>query len=289
MNQANKDFVAELHRRSHKYEAITTKVKDLYDIQQSIRLRKSDVFKFLNKDVLSTGTSSLIRTPVVLKEDVGYSSQKTVELITLNHKGIGTLRENADGSTPRWGGTMSTVMREEDFYKFIFDDAMRTGVYNALVAQKHPKLARTFQGLCENIEHLREMEKAYTDADSNLGIDLPVPQVITHTKSEEEPRDVFTITNKEYKINRIEIQRDDAMILVYEATDSCGDPCRAEISARFGTTDTALIFMQFEDELQQALEEKHQHLITELAKIDVHIQKIEENLAAYAVMRDLKG
>ena len=130
MNELNKRFIEEFKERTRNFSEVDRQIRNIDNTRREIRNATYEIVKFLNDSVMSTATSSLVRTDVLMPKVAGdnkYYRDDCDEIITFNHKGVGTLRVKKEGVQGNWtyGTTCSEEVKTQEMLSIVSDATLR--------------------------------------------------------------------------------------------------------------------------------------------------------------------
>lgn len=306
MNDENKKFIEDFQNRVANYPQYDRIVSGVDEKRNEIVGAINTSIRFLNDDVLATGTSSLQRTSVEVPDSMKSSYDKSEkQIITFNHKGIGSLRLATAGS---YGTNFSKELRTEAFLGILADDTTRQAIINELITNKQMKLLKRFNDVCSTIQELKEMESLSNKyRDAGISYVFKEPQVVYKPSMEVDDNDSGN-ANHYIKLDRlivekISLEKSDLFSVHITMTDEEMEKARdkyehkynsrrgQEVNQIFFTTgaiETSMFLMQFPDEVRNALDEIQKMTNADHARIVELSDSVNSKLAEYAVMATLK-
>lgn len=216
MNIENRTFVDDmsnkinqtrhLHKNNHKIETQKNELRDKF----------GEIVTFINKNVIGSNTSSLIRTNVEVPIR-GWTPHESdiYEIITFNKNGMGTLKQSKSGRG-YYGTNMSEVLTEDEFIKYCTDETIRNKIIDSLDKTNNRKMKKIMEKVFENIptlEPLKKISQHYRETRySAHTIDEPV--LISVPKIEYTSTNMYKSSIKAYKIQQVLLFTTNKLILV---------------------------------------------------------------------------
>jgi hypothetical protein len=297
MNDNNQKFIEEFKQRTDGYQLLNKRVHDLHNKRVAIKYSLTELHNFLNKTVMASSTSSLIRTDVELPYAAdNYNFGKNIRKITINHKGMGSIRmpDPAKGAQTGYGSsgaTFSDEMDEKDMLEIMTNIPLRDAIRSDLLKKNSYKALKYFNDVCTAEPELKElsvMNQKYLDS---IECDFETPQQILQTEVKQEryeKRDEgeYKVVIEPFNATSIRISKDDKIKLVNKDVDESNDGHCVELP--FDEIETSMIMMQMPDEMDKVLSIVEDTIGKDHAHTQHLLNSVKEKLCVYAVMNELK-
>lgn len=302
MNEWNKKFIEDFKDRTSNFNEFDKQVGKISDLRQSLQSATGEIVKFLNENVMATGTSSLVKTSVILPyietDTRRYHREDCEEIITFNHKGVGTLRVPKEGAKQSWnyGTTYSEEVKADEFLQIVATPDIRNAIVSDLINNKKTKLLKHFNDMCaaaDDLQKLNDISKQYQKDNKGMKVELSSPQEIYYVKHDTNDDRSYETKLTKFTVTAIQVDNGETVRLhteeVAEEEPSYANEYGKANGLRLNHRDieTAMIYMQFPDELKEALTKLEAELSADYEVVCKLKNTIEEKLATYSVLKSL--
>ena len=300
MNDDNKEFIKNFQQRVSNYPEYDKIVSKVDEQRNEIVSKIDKTIKFLNDDVLATGTSSLIRTEIdITKSEGSWDNGK--EVITFNHKGIGSIRL-AEQNKYTYGTNFSKELNTKKFLRVLSDDVIRQTIIDELIKIKSIKILKRFNDICSTTSELKEMatlSEKYKDV--GISYTFKEPQIVFKPRMEVDENNVNYIKLESMSVERISLLKNNKFSVHITMTPEEmeeNEKNRPSYQRGYGdineimfeTSDiiTSMFLMQFPDEVKIALDSINNIITKDYERLIELSSTVNTKLAEYAVIASLK-
>lgn len=300
MNEWNKKFIEDFKDRTSNFNEFDKQVGKIDETRRQLQSATQDIVKFLNDNVMSTATSSLVKTSVILPKvkEGEYHREDCDEIITFNHKGIGTLRVPKDGQSTRYnyGTTFSEELKPVEFLYVVSDSNIRNAIIAELINTKKTKLLKHFNDMCaaaDELVKLNDISEQYQKDNKGLNKELSSPQEIYFVKHDTNDDRSYETKLTKFTVTGVQVD-DGSTVRLHTVEVAEEEPSydneygkKQGLRLKHADIETAMIYMQFPDELKEVLNKMEAEVTADYEVVCRLKHSIEEKLATYSVLKSL--
>jgi hypothetical protein len=302
MNENNKKFVEEFKERTSNYKDYDIRMGTIQQKKEDIQNSLQEIHRFLNGKVMASATSSLRRTDIEMPQEPQDPSVTAVprdskEVITFNHKGIGTLRVPLSGSKS-YGQTFSQEVNAEELLTIMTNPTLKNQLVTFLIQEKAMKILKHFNDVMSAETELKEIK----DISEKYGTTKRYRYSNKSSISEDEiryefaePQDIFDVNHEKdgegympklmpLKVTKLSLIDADSFRLHYEAPVNEGEEDTNHIVLETEKLKTPMIVMQMPNELDKALTEIDINISKDYDRVTALKNQVENKLAVYAMV-----
>jgi hypothetical protein len=299
MNEANQKFIDEFKVRAGGHQAFNARVHALDNKRNQINASLNRLCYFLNKKVMGKSTSSLIRLQVELPYAADhYNAKDYTRKITINHKGMGTMREpkpqpagSTGSSRSTYGTTFSDEAGDNEFMEMLTNPLIRDAIKADLLKQNCYKALRYFNDVCTAEPELVALSLMSGKYGSSINQDFDEPQKVIETAIDRDKQNdeagEYSVVTKEYNVTTIRIDCDHAITL--DTTTDITDNNAPNLKLDFSEIETAMVLMQIPDELDKTLQKTEAMIGADYETVSNLDGAVKDKLSVYAMMAEMKG
>ena len=249
------------------------------------------------QEILASGSADLIKCPEVVLETQQrhvYTHAKSEEItcndiITFNHKGIGTLLVPADPTLDykSWGMTYSTEMRTERLVQFFMNQDLVNKTVVSLAMQNRRKMLGIFRDVHIASPHLKTISEVmkrnaelpiWKSKDTGFQVLIPRPSYGTND---------MKIELCPTMIDKVVIKTRRSIQLAW--TTNPDSYAQQYIDLNIDDNDALLTLIQFPDTLKIILNDMIARLDNDKAIMDQEISSVKQMLSIYMITSALKA